>query len=153
VRGSEASGWKAEELTNGERVPGRRRPRHDLILRSSSPGNAGQVCTRTYRAGECGTRFAIRDLLPVGSQKGSGVREGRPIFQGISHVDRRLARTAKQFPAVPSSSTTLERVRPLGPRRQKNERSRRITAVCRRNSMNNGSGEVYCAAVLGRTHR
>ena len=38
MRGSEASGWKAEELTNGGRVAGRGRPRHDLILRSTYEG-------------------------------------------------------------------------------------------------------------------
>ena len=41
------------------------------------------------------------------------------FLQGISHVEGLSARTAKQFPAVPSGNTTVERVRLLGPRANK----------------------------------
>jgi hypothetical protein len=73
------------------------------------------------------------------------LRAERPIFPGVSHVSSKAARTAKQFPAVPSGSTTIEWIRLLGPR--KIERSRRITAVCGLASMLESTAQVHYRVV------
>ena len=119
MRGSEASGLQGGNGTNGERLPGRRRPRHDLILCSSSPGNERRTSARSRRDDGTGTRFVTGYCFARALREATdSVCDGR-FFRGVSRVSPKSAHTTKQFPAVPSASTTVERVRLLGPRVKK----------------------------------
>lgn len=116
---------------------------HNLIPGSSSPAEQKRACARiSLRRAAVARELLLRGFCFSGfsENQGSACVSAR-FLQGMPHVEGTSARTAKQFPAVPSGNTTVEWVRLLGPR-PAYERSRGVTAVSGKASMNASRVEV-----------